>query len=89
MLLAIVAQRRTATNTALAAAAPHGVDARILVPEQASSLLQPGAVALGRLDVADALDGVETASGHWARWPHGALSFSTARARCSRRTTSC
>ena len=64
MLLAIVAQRRTATNTALAAAAPHGVDARILVPEQASSLLQPGAVALGRLDVADALDGVE--DGLWA-----------------------
>ena len=64
MLLAIVAQRRTATNIALAAAAPHGVDARILVPEQASSVLQPGAVALGRLDVVDGLDGVE--DGLWA-----------------------
>jgi len=64
MLLAIVAQRRTATNVALAAAAPRGVDARILVPEQASSLLQPGAVALGRLDVVDGLDGVE--DGLWA-----------------------
>ena len=64
MLLAIVAQHRSATNTALAAAAPHGVDARILVPEQASTLLQPGAVALGRLDVAVALDGVE--DGLWA-----------------------
>ena len=64
MLLAIVAQRRTATNTALAAAAPRGVDARILLPEQASSLLQPGAVALGRLDVVDGLDGVE--DGLWA-----------------------
>ena len=64
MLLAIVAQRRTATNIALAAAAPRGVDARILLPEQASSLLQPGAVALGRLDVVDGLDGVE--DGLWA-----------------------
>ena len=64
MLLAIVAQRRTATNVALAAAAPRGVDARILSPEQASSLLQPGAVALGRLDVDDGLDGVE--DGLWA-----------------------
>ena len=65
MLLAIVAQRRTATNTALAAAVPRGVDARILLPEQAVSLLQPGAVALGRLDVVDGLDGVE--DGLWAR----------------------
>ena len=64
MLLAIVAQRRTATNAGLAAAAPRGVDARILSPEQASKLLQPGAVALGRLDVADGLDGVE--DGLWA-----------------------
>ena len=64
MLLAIVAQRRTATNTALAAAVPRGVDARILLPEQAVSLLQPGAVALGRLDVVDGLDGVE--DGLWA-----------------------
>ena len=64
MLLAIVAQRRTATNIALAAAAPRGVDARILAPEQASTLLQPGAVALGRLDVVEGLDGVE--DGLWA-----------------------
>jgi RimK family alpha-L-glutamate ligase len=64
VLLAIVAQRRTATNVALAAAAPRGVDARILAPDQAASLLQPGAVALGRLDVVDGLDGVE--DGLWA-----------------------
>jgi RimK family alpha-L-glutamate ligase len=64
MLLAIVAQRRTVTNIAIAAAAPRGVDARILSPEQASSLLQPGAVALGRLDVVEGLDGVE--DGLWA-----------------------
>lgn len=64
MLLAIVAQRRTPTNAALAAAVPRGVDARILTPAQAASLLQPGAVVLGRLDVADGLDGVE--DGLWA-----------------------
>jgi RimK family alpha-L-glutamate ligase len=64
MLFALVAQRRTATNTALAAAAPRGVDARILTPEQASSTLLPGAVALGRLDVVAGLDGVE--DGLWA-----------------------
>ena len=64
MLLAIVAPRRTATNVGLAAAAPRGVDARILSPHQAAALLQPGAVALGRLDVVDGLDGVE--DGLWA-----------------------
>jgi RimK family alpha-L-glutamate ligase len=64
VLLALVAQRRTATNVALAAAAPRGVDARILTPEQAISMLQPGAVALGRLDVSNGLDGVE--DGLWA-----------------------
>ena len=64
MLLAIVAPRRTATNVGLAAAAPRGVDARILSPHQAAALLRPGAVALGRLDVVDGLDGVE--DGLWA-----------------------
>ncbi len=64
MLLALVAQRRTPTNVALAAAAPRGVDVRVLSPEQAASMLQPGAVALGRLDVVDGLDGVE--DGLWA-----------------------
>jgi RimK family alpha-L-glutamate ligase len=64
VLLALVAQRRTVTNAALAAAAPRGVDARILTPEQASATLGPGAVAVGRLDVVDALDGVE--DGLWA-----------------------
>jgi ribosomal protein S6--L-glutamate ligase len=64
VLLAIVVQRRTATNVALAAAAPRGVDARILTPHQAAALLRPGAAALGRLDVTLGLDGVE--DGLWA-----------------------
>ena len=64
VLLALVAQRRTATNVALAASAPRGVDARILTPQQANATLGPGGVALGRLDVSDTLDGVE--DGLWA-----------------------
>jgi RimK family alpha-L-glutamate ligase len=64
MLLAIVARRRTATNVSLAAAAPPGVDARILAPARAASLVHPGAVVLGRLDVSETLDGVE--DGLWA-----------------------
>lgn len=64
MLFAIVAQRRTATNVALAAAAPLGVDARILTPAQAASLVRSDAVALGRVDVSDGFDGPE--DGLWA-----------------------
>jgi RimK family alpha-L-glutamate ligase len=64
MLLALVASRRTATNVALAAAVPPGVEARVLPPAQAAALLRPGAVALGRIDVCEALDGPE--DGLWA-----------------------
>ena len=64
MLLAFVAGRRTPTNVALAAAAPSWVDARILTPERAAALLGRSDAAVGRLDIADALDGVE--DGLWA-----------------------
>ena len=64
MLLAFVAQRATPTNLALAAAAPAWVDARILTPEQAATVLGTSDAAVGRLDVADSLDGVE--DGLWA-----------------------
>lgn len=64
MLLAIVAQRRTATNVALAAAAPAWVDARILTPERAATVLGTSDAAVGRLDVVETLDGVE--DGLWA-----------------------
>lgn len=63
-MLALVARRRTATNVALAAAAPSGVEARILAPEQAVALLGDRDVAVGRLDVNEDLDGVE--DGLWA-----------------------
>ena len=64
MLLAIVAQRRTATNAALAAAAPLGVEARILAPSQAAALAGRGTVAVGRIDVSEGFDGPE--DGLWA-----------------------
>lgn len=64
MLLALVAHRATPTNVALAAAAAPWVDARILSPADAAALLDRCDAALGRLDVAAGLDGVE--DGLWA-----------------------
>jgi len=64
VLLAFVAQRGTPTNLALAAAAPPWVDARILTPDRAAAVLSTCDAAVGRLDVADSLDGVE--DGLWA-----------------------
>jgi RimK family alpha-L-glutamate ligase len=62
--LAIVTQRATETNLALASAAPRGVNFRLLAPEQAVSELRDGDAALGRLDVLPTLDGVD--DGLWA-----------------------
>jgi RimK family alpha-L-glutamate ligase len=59
VLLALVAQRVTPTNLALAEAAPPGVDFRILKPEQALSTVTAGDAVLGRLDVLETLDGVD------------------------------
>ena len=89
MLLAFVAQRATPTNLALAAAAPAWVDARILTPERAAAVLGHCDAAVGRLDVADSLDGVE--DGLWALGPlpRAACASSTARERSSPSTTSC
>jgi len=64
VLLAFVARRETPTNLALAAAAPPWVDARIFTPERAATVLGTCDVAVGRLDVAGSLDGVE--DGLWA-----------------------
>lgn len=63
-MLAFVAQRATPTTLALAAAAPAWVDARILTPERAAAVLDTCDAAVGRLDVAETLDGVE--DGLWA-----------------------
>jgi RimK family alpha-L-glutamate ligase len=64
MLLVFVSNRRTATNVALAAAAPRGVDARVLTPAHAATLAGPDVVAVGRIDVSEGLDGPE--DGLWA-----------------------
>jgi RimK family alpha-L-glutamate ligase len=60
MQVAIVAHRRTSTNLALTRARPS---LRILEPAVAARTLGEGDVAIGRLDVAETLDGIE--SGLW------------------------
>jgi RimK family alpha-L-glutamate ligase len=63
MRFVVVAHGCTNTNTALAAAAEAlGVDASVLSPRDALRVLEPGDVALGRLDVRSGLDGMETGS---------------------------
>ena len=60
MQIAIIAHRRTDTNLALARARPG---LRILEPVVAARALGEGDVAIGRLDVAEQLDGIE--AGLW------------------------
>jgi RimK family alpha-L-glutamate ligase len=60
MQFAVVAQRGSETNHALAgAAAALGLPASVLSPRDALRVLEPGDIALGRLDVSQDLDGVE------------------------------
>lgn len=60
MQFAVVAHTRSDTNDALAgAAASLGLPASVLSPRDALRILEPGDIALGRLDVRDELDGVE------------------------------
>jgi len=61
---AVVAQRQTPTNLALASCAVPGVESLLLTPAQALARLGPGDAALGRLDVLHSLDGIEP--GAWA-----------------------
>ena len=64
MTFAVVAQRSTPTNLALASCAVPGVESLLLTPAQAVTRLEPGDLALGRLDVLHSLDGIEP--GTWA-----------------------
>ena len=67
MRLALVTHRATATNLALAAAAPSGVNCLLVAPGDAPDLLGPGDAAIGRLDVRETLDGIEDGSMHLDR----------------------
>jgi [lysine-biosynthesis-protein LysW]--L-2-aminoadipate ligase len=60
MLVALVAHQRTPTNKALAASR---CDVQVLPPAEALRALTQGDIAIGRLDVAAALDGIE--NGLW------------------------
>jgi [lysine-biosynthesis-protein LysW]---L-2-aminoadipate ligase len=60
MLVAIVAHHKTPTNLALAASHPQ---VEVLAPEEALRTLTEDDIAIGRLDVAAALDGIE--AGLW------------------------
>src|ERR671923_270845 len=64
MRFALIAQRPTPTNVALAGCLVPGVESLLLTPAQALARLEPGDVALGRLDVLHSLDGIEP--GAWA-----------------------
>lgn len=59
MRFAVVAHRATDTNLALVEAGWPGAVSCLLSPRQAQLLLEPGDVALARLDVRPTLDGVE------------------------------
>jgi glutathione synthase/RimK-type ligase-like ATP-grasp enzyme len=64
MKFAVIAQRQTPTNVALATCRLPGLESALLSPAQALVHLEPGDVALGRLDVLTSLDGIEP--GVWA-----------------------
>jgi RimK family alpha-L-glutamate ligase len=60
MRFVVIAHARSETNDALAGAAVSlGLPATVLSPRDALRTLEPGDVALGRLDVTAALDGIE------------------------------
>jgi [lysine-biosynthesis-protein LysW]---L-2-aminoadipate ligase len=74
MKFAVVAHRRSATNDGLVAAArAWGLDSELLDPHRALTSLQPGDVALARLDVREGLDGIERGTGELERLAAGGV----------------
>jgi [lysine-biosynthesis-protein LysW]---L-2-aminoadipate ligase len=74
MKFAVVAHRRSATNDSLVAAArAWGLDSELLDPHRALTSLQPGDVALARLDVREELDGIERGTGELERLAAGGV----------------
>ena len=74
MKFAVVAHRHSATNEALVAAArAWGLDSELADPRRALTLLEPGDVALGRLDVRAELDGIERGTGELERLAAGGV----------------
>ena len=74
MKFAVVAHRRSATNQALVAAArAWGFDSEVLDPHRALTSLEPGDVALARLDVREELDGIERGTGELERLAAGGV----------------
>jgi RimK family alpha-L-glutamate ligase len=74
MRFVVVAHDRSETNEALAAAARGlGISASVLPPRDALRLLGPGDVALGRLDVREGLDGIESGAPELERLTSGGV----------------
>ena len=74
MRFAVVAHRRSSTNEALAAEArASGFDAVLVDPRRALTLLEPGDIALARLDVREQLDGIESGTGELERLVEGCV----------------
>ena len=74
MRFAVVAHRRSATNEALVAAArAWGLESELLDPHTALTSLEPGDVALARLDVREGLDGIERGTGELERLAAGGV----------------
>lgn len=74
MRFVVVAHRSTDTNEALAGAAEElGVPAAVLAPRDALRLLEPGDVALARLDIREGLDGMETGAVELERMTAGGV----------------
>lgn len=74
MKFAVVAHRRSATNEALVAAArASGLESELLDPHTALTSLEPGDVALARLDVREGLDGIERGTGELERLAAGGV----------------